>query len=160
MPTRPHNGVWELAYQEAATKERIATRTAATRSILGRGHHADIKAASESELKHLLGSGLQPAEVPERLGISDRAVQFACQATRAASHGERADELLCEQPDERRWCSKPKYAPLELPGTSPVERRTDRVETTRTAESNKGRRRSALVLGLPKTATAPRTPNE
>ena len=75
----------ELAAQEAAaTKERLATRTAAARLFSGAvARLAEAKAAWEraqaeaqraqaEAVEDLLGSGLQPDEVAELLGISNR----------------------------------------------------------------------------------------
>ena len=75
----------ELAAQEAAaTKERLATRTAAARLFSGAvARLAEAKAAWErvqaeaqraqaEAVEDLLGSGLQPGEVAELLGISNR----------------------------------------------------------------------------------------
>ena len=84
----------ELAAQEAAaTKDRLATRTAAARLFSGAvARLAEAKAPWErvqAEAQHakavavedLLGSGLQPGEVAELLGISNRELRSLC-ATR------------------------------------------------------------------------------
>ena len=75
----------ELAAQEAAaTKERLALRTAAARSFSGAvARLAEAKAAWESAqaeaerskataVGELLGSGMQAVEVAELLGISEK----------------------------------------------------------------------------------------
>ena len=75
----------ELAAQEAAaTKERLATRTAAARLFSGAvarlaetkaaWEHAEAEAqrARAEAVEDLLGFGLQPDEVAELLGISNR----------------------------------------------------------------------------------------
>ena len=86
----------EFAAQEvAATKERLATRTAAARLFSGAvARLAETKAAwervqtqtqrAEAEaVEGLLGSGLQPGEVAELLGISNRELR----GLRATRHG-------------------------------------------------------------------------
>ena len=75
----------ELAAQEAAaTKERLATRTAAARFFSGAGARlaetkvaweraqAEAQRAQAEAVEDLLGSGLQADEVAELLGISSR----------------------------------------------------------------------------------------
>ena len=84
----------ELAAQEAAaTKERLATRTAAARLFSGavarlaaakaawERAEAETQRARAEAVEDLLGSGLQPHEVAELLGISNRELR-SLRATR------------------------------------------------------------------------------
>ena len=92
----------ELAAQEAAaTKERLATRTAAARLFSGAvARLAETKAAWEraqaeaqraqaEAVEDLLGSGMQLGEVAELLGISKRELRSLC-ATRPRGRRRRA----------------------------------------------------------------------
>ena len=85
----------ELAAQEAAvTKQRLATRTAAARLFLGAvARLGEAKTAwgraQAGAVEDLVGSGLQPGEVAELLGISNRELRSLGTATSARPQGTR-----------------------------------------------------------------------
>ena len=63
---------------------------------------AEAQRAQAEAVEDLLGSGLQPDEVAELLGISNRELRSLRGTTPAlADEGERADERVGERPDER-----------------------------------------------------------
>jgi hypothetical protein len=112
----------ELAAQEAtATKERLATRTAAARLFSGAvARLAETKAAwaraqaeaqgAEAEaVEDLLGSGLQPDEVAELLGISNRELRSLRGATpaRPTKASDRMNASVALEPQARSSRAEP-----------------------------------------------------
>ena len=105
-PADAVTGLRELAAQEAAaTKERLASRTAAARLFSGavarvaetkaawERAQADAHAVQAAAVEGFLGSGLRLGEVAEQLGISNgELLSLRATMPAPADEGKRADE--------------------------------------------------------------------